>query len=145
MPVDEDREISLGPIIMNILKSIGAVLAGLIFIVVTHTLSDLLLESIGVFPPADEGLHDTKLLLVATAYRSIFSIAGCYIAASLAPSRPMLHALIIGFIGILLSTAGAVVATQMNLGPLWYPILLIVLSLPLAWFGGWLATRNRRS
>ncbi len=128
---------------MNILKSIGAVLVGLLFIVVTHTLTDMLLESLGVFPPAEQGLHDPKLLILATFYRSILSIIGCYIAAKLAPSRPMLHALIIGFIGILLSTAGAVVATQMDLGPLWYPILLIVLSLPLAWVGGWLATRNK--
>jgi hypothetical protein len=85
---------------MNILKSIGAVFVGMLFIIVTHTATDMLLESLGVFPPADQGLHDPKLLILATIYRSIFSIIGCYIAAKLAPSRPMLHALIIGFIGI---------------------------------------------
>lgn len=128
---------------MKLLKSIGAVLAGLIFIVASHTGMDVLLESIGFFPTASEGLHDTGLLLIATAYRTIFSIAGCYLAAQLAPDRPLAHALVIGFIGIAASTAGAVVASRMNLGPLWYPILLIVISLPAAWVGGRLAQSGR--
>src|SRR5688500_15057833 len=128
---------------MNIVKSIGAVLAGLLFIVVTHTLTDKILEGTGVFPPPEEGLHDTVLLLVATVYRTVFSIVGCYIAARLAPSSPMLHAMIIGVIGVLGSIGGAIMATQMDLSPLWYPLLLVVLSLPIAWFGGWLATRGR--
>lgn len=127
---------------MNILKSIGAVLVGILFIVVTHTMTDKILEGTGFFPPPEEGLHDTGLLLMATAYRTVFSVIGCYIAARLAPIRPMLHAMIIGAIGVLGSIGGAIMATQMNLSPLWYPFLLIVLSLPIAWFGGWLATRN---
>jgi hypothetical protein len=127
---------------MNILKSIGAVLAGMIFIVVTHTVTDRMLEGLGIFPPPEQGLHDTSLLLLATVYRTVFSVAGSYLTARLAPSRPMLHAMIIGVIGVIGSAAGAVVATQMNLGPLWYPILLLVLSPPIAWLGGRLATRK---
>ncbi len=38
---------------MNILKSIGAILAGLIFIVISHNAMDLLLEKAGIFTPAD--------------------------------------------------------------------------------------------
>ena len=127
---------------MNILKSIGAVLAGLIFIIVTHSVTDKILEGTGILPPPEQGLFDTGLLLLATAYRSVLSIAGCYITAKLAPSRPILHALVLGVIGVIGSLVGGIVATQMNLGPLWYPILLAVLSIPIALFGGWLAARK---
>src|SRR5467141_4788186 len=40
---------------MNPLKGIGAVLAGIVFIVVTHTVTDLVLESLGFFPAAKGG------------------------------------------------------------------------------------------
>lgn len=127
---------------MRILKSVGAVLAGLIFIVFTHSLTDYILESAGILPLPEQGLFDTGFLLLATAYRTFFSIIGGYLTAKLAPSRPMLHALVLGIIGVIGSLAGAVVAMQMNLGPLWYPILLAVTSIPVALLGGWLAVRK---
>ncbi|MFL6467262.1 MAG: hypothetical protein ACJ72Z_04820 [Pyrinomonadaceae bacterium] len=127
---------------MRILKSILAVLAGLIFIFISHSLTDFILESLGVFPPPNEGLHVSWMLLVALGYRIILSITGCFITAKLAPSNPMKHALVLGFIGVFLSTVGAVVAIPMNLSPIWYPIALILVSLPCAWIGGMLATRN---
>ena len=40
---------------MNILKSIGAVLAGIIFIVASHSATDLVLEKLGIFPPRIRG------------------------------------------------------------------------------------------
>ncbi|MCU1267738.1 MAG: hypothetical protein JWM21_4056 [Acidobacteria bacterium] len=126
---------------MNILKSIGAVVAGLIFIVVTHTATDLVLEKLGIFPPPALGLHVTWMVLTATIYRSLFTVAGGYLTAALAPSRPMLHASILGVIGIVAGTAGAIVTLPLNLGPAWYPIALIILALPCTWLGGKLRTR----
>jgi hypothetical protein len=38
---------------MTILKGIAAILAGVIFIVVTHTVTDLVLEKLGIFTPPD--------------------------------------------------------------------------------------------
>jgi hypothetical protein len=52
-------------------------------------------------------LYDTGLLL-ASAYRGIYSILGCYLTARLAPHHPMHHALILGAIGVVLSTAGTI-------------------------------------
>ena len=124
---------------MNILKSIGAVLAGLVFIFVTHTGVDRILEASGIFPPPEHGLHTTWMLILATAYRVILSIAGCYITARLAPSRPLAHALVLGSIGVIGSLAGLSMAISQNLSPLWYPIGLAILSLPSAWVGGKLA------
>ena len=129
---------------MKILKSIGAVLAGLIFIFVTHTGVDRILEALGIFPPPEQGLHITWMLMLATAYRVALSIAGCYITARFAPSRPLAHALVLGFIGVVGSLAGLSMAISQNLSPLWYPIGLAILSLPCAWVGGKLAERRAR-
>src|SRR5574340_464839 len=90
------------------MKSICAVLAGFVFIFVTHIGTDQVMHATGIFPPAGQPMFDTGQLLIASIYRGIYSIIGCYIAARLAPRRPMLHALILGGIGVLLSTAGAV-------------------------------------
>lgn len=127
---------------MNILKSIGAVLAGLAFIFVTHIGVDRILEATGIFPPPEQGLHITWMLMLATGYRSVLSIVGCYITARLAPSRPVAHALALGFIGIVGSLAGLSMAISQNLSPVWYPIGLAILSLPCAWIGGKLAERR---
>ena len=127
---------------MNTVKSILAVVVGLIFIGFTHTLTDTVLETSGVFPPPSEGLHVTWMLLLALGYRIILSIAGCFLTAKLAPQNPMKHALILGFIGIFLATLGAVVAIPLNLSPTWYPIALVLVTLPCAWLGGKLASSN---
>jgi len=128
---------------MNILKSIGAVLAGLVFIVISHTAVDKILEGLGIFPPPDQGLHVSWMLALALTYRVLLSIAGCYFTARLAPSRPMVHALILGAIGVLASAAGIPMAMSQNLSPVWYPVSLAILSLPCAWIGGKLADRPR--
>jgi len=40
---------------MNVLRGIGAVLAGMIFIVATHAGTDFVLESLGIFTQPNEG------------------------------------------------------------------------------------------
>jgi hypothetical protein len=121
---------------MNILKGIGAILAGMIFIVVSHTGTDYVLETLGIFPKRNEGLHITWMVVTATIYRSIFTVAGGYITAALAPNPPMLYVMILGIIGLALGTLAAIVTIPMGLGPAWYPIALAVLALPCVWLGG---------
>jgi len=125
---------------MNILKGVGAVLAGIIFIVITHTVTDLVLEKLGVFTPPEQGFHITWMVVTATIYRSSYTVAGGYLTAALAPDRPMLYAVILGLFGIAASTAGAIVMIPRNLGPTWYPIALMILALPCTWLGGKLKT-----
>ena len=127
---------------MNILKSIGAVLAGLIFIFLTHSGVDLILESLGIFTPTTQRFETPWMLATAMTYRTLLSIAGCFVTGILAPSRPMFHALVLGFIGLALSTAAAVVLIPMDLGPAWYPVALAVVAVPCAWIGGMLAERR---
>jgi hypothetical protein len=128
---------------MNILKGIGAVLAGIIFIVVTHTGTDFVLEKLGIFPPPNQGFNITWMVVTATIYRSIYTVGGGYLTAALAPDPPMRYVIILGLIGLVMSTLAAIVTIPMKLGPAWYPIALAVLALPSVWLGGWLRTRNQ--
>jgi len=127
---------------MNILKSIGAVLAGIIFIVMTHTAADRIFEALGIFPSPDQGLHITWMLVTALIYRIIFEIAGGYLTAALAPSSPTLHAVILGVIGTVISVAAAIAVIPMGMSPAWYPVALAVTALPAAWLGGKLKTNS---
>ena len=114
------------------LRSVGAVLAGLVSTFVITTAVDLALHASGVFPPLGQRMADA-LFVLALAYRIPFNAAGCYIAARLAPARPMRHALALGLVGVALATLGAIVMWE--LGPAWYSLANIAIALPCAWAG----------
>jgi len=127
----------------SIVRSVGAVFAGLLFIVALSLLTDVVLHATGIYPPWFQYMSDS-LFLLATAYRIVYSIFGSYLTARLAPHRPMLHALILGVIGVVLSIAGALSTWNKGreFGPKWYPIILIVMALPLAWVGAKLRVKQ---
>jgi hypothetical protein len=118
-------------------RSIWAVVAGIIVVLVLTLTTDLVMHVMGVFPPSGQPLSDGPLVL-ATAYRIVFAIVGSYVAARLAPDRPMWHAVMVGFVGCLASIAGAAITWNKGaaFGPHWYPLALIVIALPCAWIGG---------
>lgn len=124
----------------NLPRSIGAVFAGPVVIVVLSTVSDMVMHGTGVFPPPGQPMA-ASLWVLATAYRIVISVAGCYLTARLAPSRPLQHAMVLGWIGVVISTLGTVLTWNKGpgFGPKWYPIGLIVVALPCAWLGGKLA------
>jgi hypothetical protein len=122
------------------LRSSVAVFAGLVLIVLTSTATDAALHAAGIFPAIGQNMSD-PLLALATAYRVAYSVLGCWLAARLAPARPMAHALALGVVGIVLSTAGTI--AMWDKGHHWYPLTLIAISLPTAWLGGRLHTRGR--
>ena len=126
---------------MNILKGIGAILAGIVFIVVTHTLTDMVLEKLGIFTPPDQGLHITWMLVTATIYRTIYTVLGGYVTAALAPEPKMRYVIILGIFGTIAGTLGAIATIPMGLSPAWYPIALAVLAFPSVWLGGKLKTK----
>jgi hypothetical protein len=119
---------------MNVLKSIWAVFAGFLVVVILSTATDFVLEHLGIFPPPGEGLFVTWMLVVALAYRMLYTVAGGYVTARLAPSRPVRHVVILGCIGIAAATAGTIVGW--NLSQHWYPIALVITALPCTWLGG---------
>lgn len=122
-------------------KSIGAVVAGLFFIIIVSTLVDITLHLAKVFPPVGEPMTDA-LAVLASSYRLVIGVAGAWLTARLAPARPMKHALILGGIGIVLGLAGVVATWNMGLGPRWYAISLPLVAIPQCWFGGWLFARR---
>ena len=128
----------------RVLRRIGAVLAGLLAVFILSIGTDVVLHATGVFPPWGQPTGDA-LLLLATAYRTVYGIAGGYIAARLAPDRPMQHAVVLGVVGIALSTAGAL--ATWNAGPAfepkWYPLALIAIAMPCSWAGGRLLVQLR--
>jgi hypothetical protein len=117
------------------MTSAWAIIAGVLFIVVVTTLVDVLLHVLGVFPPMDQPIDD-RLALLATAYRVVISIGGAYLTARLAPTRPMRHALILGYVGVVLGLVGVIATWNLALGPRWYAIALVVLAIPQCWAGG---------
>ncbi len=129
----------------RILRSLGALFAGILVVVVLSLGTDVLLHATGVFPPWGQPMSDA-LFLLATAYRTVYGIAGPYVTARLAPHQPMQHALLGGVIGLVLATTGAVATWNRGpeFGPHWYPLALVATALPCAWLGGPLYVGPRR-
>ena len=125
-------------------RSIGALLAGFVVVVILSLGTDLGLQKAGIFPPLGQ-IMSNALFLLATAYRTVYAVVGSFITARLAPDRPMGHALVGGGIGLVLAAVGAVVTWNKDLGPHWYPLALIVTALPCAWVGGKLRLMQLRA
>jgi len=119
-------------------KSLVALGAGLLVVVVVTTLVDIVLHAAGVYPPLNQPI-DNRLALVATSYRIVIGIYGAWLTARLAPSRPMKHAMILAGIGVVLGLIGVVTTWKSGLGPRWYPIALVVLAIPHSWVGAMVA------
>lgn len=123
------------------LRRTGAVSAGLLTIVILSTAADAVLHATGVYPPFPQQMAD-GLFLLATAYRIVFGVGAGYVTARLAPDQPMRHALVLGAIGVALSTAGA--AAMWEFGPGWYSLAIIAIALPCAWAGARLRATQLR-
>jgi hypothetical protein len=123
-------------------RSIWAIVAGFLVIIVLSLGTDEILHVLHVYPPWNLPMWDPKLNALALGYRLIFDTLGSYITARLAPRAPLKHALIGGFIGLVLSLGGIFAAVKANMGPVWYPIALSLSSPITAWIGGMLFVRN---
>lgn len=125
----------------NLWRSAAAVFSGFVVIVVLSLGTDQLLHSLDVYLPWGKPMYSTGLLLLALGYRCVYGIMGSYVTALLAPRNPMRHVMVGAVIGLVLSTGGVIAAMNRDLGPIWYPIALLVTALPCAWLGGILHRR----
>lgn len=116
-------------------KSVGAIVAGVLFIIVVTTVVDVVMHLTHVYPPMTDPLDD-RLALIATSYRIVIGVAGAWLTARLAPAKPMKHALILGAVGVVLGLVGLAATWNAGMAPKWYPIALVVLALPQCWAGG---------
>jgi len=122
--------------------SAAAVAVGFFAVVVLSIVTDQILHVFRIYPPWGQPMHEPALNFLALSYRVVYTVAGMYLTARLAPHAPMRHALIGGAIGTVVAAAGAVAMIPLNLGPVWYPLALVVTALPLAWLGGALHLRQ---
>ncbi len=121
-------------------KSIGAVFAGFVLVVILSITMDSILEKTGVMKTEPFNENPVWLIVIIILYRTIFNTLGCYLTARLAPNKPMKHAIILGSIGVVLTIAGLI--AMWDIPPRWYPISLIILSMPAAWIGGKMAVKK---
>ena len=124
-------------------RSVLAIGASLITVVVLSLGTDVVLHATGVYPPWGQAMSD-GLFGLATAYRLVYGILGGWMTARLAPSRPMAHSLVGAAIGTVLATVGAVLTWNKGpeFGPHWYPLALVVTAIPCGWLGAVIATRR---
>lgn len=124
-------------------RSAIALAAGLLVGVILSLGTDQILHALKIYPPWGQTMSD-GLFLLATAYRIPYTILGSYVAARLAPKRPMWHAMVLGVVGLIVSIAGAAATwnTEPAVGPHWYALLVAAISLPCAWLGGRIRERQ---
>jgi len=118
------------------LRSVGALLLGLVVVVLLSLAADQVARMLGLLPPLDAPAPESGALVLPFAYRSVIVVLGAYIVARFAPYAPMGHALISGVLGLVLSIAGAV--AQWDLGSHWYPIAIVLTAVPYSWLGGFI-------
>ena len=123
------------------LRSVGAVVGGLVATFIVTTAVDIALHSTGVFPPVNVRMSDA-LFVLALAYRIPLNAGGSYVTARLAPRNPMRHALALGAVGTVIATLGCFLMGAY--GPLWYSLANVAVAFPCAWLGGKLAARVTR-
>jgi hypothetical protein len=115
-------------------RSIWAIVAGFLVVVVLSTGTDVVLHAAKIYPSLGQRMSD-GLFVLATAYRTVYGVIGSYVTARLAPNKPMKYALIGAALGTVIATAGALATWNKDLGPHWYPIALILTAFPTAWVG----------
>jgi hypothetical protein len=123
------------------LRSILAIAAGFVLIVLLAVGTDGIAHAMrpDIFGP-NSSTSNVPYLVIAIVYVSVYATAGCWLAAALAGRRPMLHALILGLLGLFFNIAA--VPGMWALFPRWYTIVSLILVMPCAWLGGKLRDRQ---
>lgn len=120
---------------MNILKSIGVILLAFIVNALLSVLTDFLLEQIGVLPNPEKGLFETWAILLVLSYRAIYTVFTGFIIARLASNKPMLHALILGIIGSVITLLAVSNPEFAQKSKLWFGYTLAAITIPCLWLG----------
>lgn len=117
-------------------RGIGAIVAGFFTVFLLSLGTDMVLHAAGVFPGWTHAMSGSQFAF-ALAYRVVYTVLGGYVTARLAPENPMRHVLILGSIGLFAAVVGLLGTwNRPEMGPRWYPIALVVTSLPCVWAGG---------
>ncbi len=123
-----------------LLRHIIPVVVGGAVILMLTIVTDNWLASRGLLP-ADGTVPTITSLLLVTAYRGVFAIVGCHMAARLAPAgQPRIrYALALGALLLVLNAVGA--TANQGVFPTWYVLVNLALPIPWAIIGGGTAAR----
>jgi hypothetical protein len=122
-------------------RSIIAVVVGFLVIGLLAMGADYALQR--VIPGAVDGggrMTSAPLLLLTELYVFAFAVFGCWLAARLAPSQPLQHALVLGALGLAFNVVGTI--ARWDDAPAWYHVIALLLVMPAAWVGGRLRERQ---
>jgi len=115
-------------------RSVWAAVAGFLVVFILSMLGDLASLAAGLIPP--DGAPSESAFLIFTIYRVVFTVAGGYVTARLAPRNPVKHAVILGAIGTVIALIGAITMQVKGFpGPAWYSWVLVLTGVPLTWLG----------
>ncbi len=123
------------------LRSIVAIVVGFVLIGMLAMGTDMIVMQ--AFPAQFDEAGRTQnltILMLMAAYVAVYAITGCYVTARLAPSRPMMHALILGALGLVMNIVATI--SLWGTAPAWYHILNLLLVMPYAWIGGRIRERQ---
>ena len=114
-------------------RTIWAVVAGILLYVILSLGTDHIFHVTEVYPPYGEPMAQTELLLLALSYRLVYGFLGMYLTAVLAPYRVVRLLWITCGIGLVLGGLGIVAGIKMDIGGLWYPVVLALSVIPTTW------------
>ncbi len=120
-------------ILSVMLRSLFAILAGIIVGAFLSLATDAVLAAVGWIPLSNDIWW---MLQVALTYRAIYTVLSGYITASLAPNKPLGHAVTLGVIGVIVTIILTIANWDKAMGNQWYPIALIIITLPACYLGG---------
>ena len=125
-------------------RSVVAVVVGFLVIGMLAIGTDALVKSTvpGVFGP-DDRVDSVPWLLIIQLYVFVYAAFGCWLAARMAPNRPMRHALILGSLGLAFNIVGTLALSDTM--PAWSHIVALALVMPAAWVGGRIRERQLTS
>ncbi len=120
-------------ILSVILRSLFAILAGIVVGAFLSVATDAVLAKIGLIPLSNDIWW---MLFIALVYRAVYTVLSGYVTAALAPNQPIGHAVTLGVIGVVATIIGTIANWGMAAGNAWYPISLIIITLPCCYSGG---------
>lgn len=130
------------------LKSIAAVIVGLMLVMVLVIVTDMILGMLvpDWYPAAGQGPAPAGVYLFTFAYGAIYAVIAGYVTGVVAGRRETLHALVVGLILLVINLAmqmgSASVAEASADQPGWYLLGMPVIGIIGLTIGGWLRERQ---
>ena len=120
----------------TLIRHILPVVAGGVVTLLLTVVTDNSLRAHQVLPSPDYPVFETGPLLLIAAYRGLFAILGCHLAARVAPAgQPRIrYALALGGLLLAMNLVGA--PSLWGRVPIWYSVSGIALTIPYAIIGG---------